>query len=152
MQNAMSGHSRTCAIEVLLRELLRFLIAHEQHEILVTPDDARALFRALRRFVVDRLRELHDLAVGKPLDHALAEILMRDPEIAEIAAAMDEDRPRRHDAFKVLGREIVHARNIGRPLAVPIPEIGHLAQPDGGVAAVADVGKVEDRHRLVAQT
>ena len=146
------GHVRAqahLAIEVLLRELLRFLVADQQHEILVTSDDPRALFHAFLRLVVDRLRKLDDLTVGKPLEHALAELLVRSPDIAEIAAAMDEDRPRRHDAFKLLGREIVHSRNIGRPLAVAILEIGHLAQPDGRIAAVADVRKVEDRHRLV---
>src|SRR5688572_12518461 len=74
---------------------------------------------------------------------------MHAPKIAEIAAAVDEDRPCRHDAFKLLGREVMSSRNIGRPLAMPIPQIGHLAQPDGRIPAVSDVRKVEDRYWLV---
>jgi hypothetical protein len=43
------------------------------------------------------------LTFGKALEHALAEILISNPQIAESAASVDEDRARRHDAFKVLG-------------------------------------------------
>ncbi len=109
MQKAMSGQRRTWQSKCFSANCSRFLVADQQHEILVTSDDPCALIRALLRLVVDGLGKLDDLTFGKPLEHALAEILMRPPKIAEIAAAMDEDRSRRHDALKLLGREIIHA-------------------------------------------
>ena len=123
---------------------LGFLVADEQREIPVFADDARALLDTLRRLIMDRLRKLDDGPGRKQFQHAFAKILVRAPDVAEIAAAMDEDRPARHRPLKLPGREIIEPRDIGRPLAVAGGEIGHLAQPDRRIAAIADVREVED--------
>ena len=114
------------------------------------PRDSACAFRdTLGRRVVDRLRKLDDLAVRKTLEDPLAEILVCDPDIAEIAAAMDEDRSTGHRLLQLFRRKIIDARDIGWPFAAEaILQIGHLTQPDRGIAAVADVRKIEDRHRL----
>lgn len=99
---------------------------------------------------MDRLGELDDLPIRETLHDGFAEILVGNPDVAEIAAAVNENRTGRHALFQLICRKVRRSRNIVRAFAEAILQIGHFTQPDCGVAAIADVGKIEDRKRFIA--
>ncbi len=106
-------------------------------------DDAVGLGRSALGPEPDRLGQLDDLVAGEVLHYAFPVFLVPEPQVAEVAAAVDQDRTvaDRFPAGFVV--EIGDRRIIGGQ-AVPLAQIGHLAKPDRRIADVGMIGKVDE--------
>ena len=142
------GTQHHAAVEAFLGEHSRLFIAHEQGEIAVAIDDARGFIRPFLRLVMNRLGKLNHGPAGPALKNAFTKILMRDPDVAEVAAAVNEDRPARRACIELGVREVVHGRDVSRTAYLATHQVGPFAQPDRRVAHVADIREVDDRERF----
>jgi hypothetical protein len=123
------------------------LVADEKRELTMTLNRARGAVDIGLLLEMDRLWHLYDRAALVPVEQAFAELAIAGPYVAEIAAAVQKDAAAadgvEHPAF-VIGRDL---GDVGRTRALAV-EIGQLAEPDGAVADVVVVGKVEKRKTL----
>lgn len=95
---------------------------------------------------LDALRELHDPAVREVCEHALAEVLEERPPIAEIAAAVQQDRPVGMQLGQIGGAVPPDGRLIAHASAEAI-QVRALAEVDEGIAGVVVQREVDEGHR-----
>ena len=130
---------------VPLRQRKARPVAHVKMKVGMPIDQRREPRDAFRRPEVDRLWQLHDAAVPHLRQHVFAEQLMMRPDIAQIAAAVQEQHALRACCTKRRHVEPVPGRDVIRFAPGRGAQHLRLAEPDRAVADVRVIGKVDQR-------
>src|SRR5262249_30079019 len=120
------------------------LIAAQDRKSVVRVEHAPGFAHSPAVHEIDRLRKLDDAVIGKVADDALAELLMVTPKIAEVSAAVQENRAVFEPVRQPCPRVILQAADVHDVHAIARQPIA-FTKPDGAVADVAVIGKVEQR-------
>ena len=93
---------------------------------------------------MDRLRQLHQ-AGRDPREDAFPKSLEPGPQIAKIAAAMQEQCSVRYGLVQGIAVEVSLVANVSGRRTEDDVEIRDLSEPDGTITDVRVIGKVEQR-------
>lgn len=136
-----SGHT-----QVIATDGFASAIPNHEPEVGMRAQSAMCACKCQFGFEMNGLRQLDDSVIREPLDDGLAEALIDWPDGSEISATMKQDLPKRHSPAQcgfVKGRHIARVAEIVPSLS----ECDDFARPDGTVADIAMVWKIEQSRR-----